>query len=114
MAEAAGDATPDGVQDVLSRAQWDADAVRDGLHADVTEHLGDADGVLLLDETGFVKKGAKSAGVQRPYTGTAGRIENSSVGVFLGYASRHGHGLIDRALYWGLVEDMPGNHSQAR
>ena len=99
LAEVAGDATPDGVQDFLSRAQWDADAVRDDLQAYATEHLGDAGAVLLLDETGFVKKGAKSAGVQRQYTGTAGRIENSQVGVFLGYASQHGHALIDRALY---------------
>jgi SRSO17 transposase len=99
LAEVAGDATPDGVQDFLSRAQWDADAVRDDLQAYVVEHLGDAGAVLVLDETGFVKKGAKSAGVQRQYTGTAGRIENSQVGVFLGYASQHGHALIDRALY---------------
>ena len=99
LAEVAGDATPDGVQDFLSRAQWDADAVRDDLQAYAAEHLGDADAVLVLDETGFVKKGAKSAGVQRQYTGTAGRIENAQVGVFLGYASQHGHALIDRALY---------------
>jgi SRSO17 transposase len=99
LAEAAGDATPDGVQDFLSRARWDADAVRDDLQAYASEHLGDADAVLVLDETGFVKKGAKSAGVQRQYTGTAGRIENSQVGVFLGYAGRHGHALLDRALY---------------
>lgn len=99
LAEAAGDTTPDGVQDFLSRTQWDADAVRDDLQAYVTEHLGDADGVLVLDETGFLKKGAKSVGVRRQYTGTAGRIENSQVGVFLGYASHHGHALIDRALY---------------
>ncbi len=99
LAEVAGDATPDGMQDFLSRAQWDADAVRDDLQAYVTEHLGDAGAVLVLDETGFLKKGAKSAGVQRQYTGTAGRIENAQVGVFLGYASRHGHALINRALY---------------
>jgi SRSO17 transposase len=99
LAEAAGDATPDGVQDFLSRAQWDAEAVRDDLHAYVVEHLGDAGAVLVLDETGFVKKGRKSAGVQRQYTGTAGRIENSQIGVFLGYAGRHGHALLDRALY---------------
>jgi len=99
LAEVAGDATPDGVQDFLSRAQWDADAVRDDLQAYAMEHLGDAGAVLVLDETGFVKKGTKSAGVQRQYTGTAGRVENSQVGVFLGYASRHGHALIDRALY---------------
>jgi SRSO17 transposase len=99
LAEAAGDATPDGVQDFLSRMHWDADAVRDDLRAYVVEHLGDPDAVLVLDETGFLKKGAKSAGVQRQYSGTAGRIENCQIGVFLGYASRHGRALIDRALY---------------
>jgi SRSO17 transposase len=87
------------VQDFLSRMRWDADAVRDDLRAYVVEHLGDADAVLVLDETGFLKKGDKSAGVQRQYSGTAGRIENCQVGVFLGYASRHGQALIDRALY---------------
>jgi SRSO17 transposase len=99
LAEAAGDATPDGVQDFLSRMRWDADAVRDDLRAYVVEHLGDPDAVLVLDESGFLKKGDKSAGVQRQYSGTAGRIENCQVGVFLGYASRHGRALIDRALY---------------
>src|SRR5918993_6361 len=99
LAEAAGDATPDGVQDFLSRMRWDADAVRDDLRAYVIEHLGDPDAVLVLDETGFLKKGDKSAGVQRQYSGTAGRIENCQIGVFLGYASRHGQALIDRALY---------------
>jgi SRSO17 transposase len=99
LAEAAGDATPDGVQDFLSRMRWDADAVRDDLRAYVVEHLGDPDAVLVLDETGFLKKGDKSAGVQRQYSGTAGRIENCQVGVFLGYASRHGRALIDRALH---------------
>ena len=99
LAEAVGDRTPDGVQDVLSRVHWDADAVRDDLHAYVVQHLGDADGVLILDETGFLKKGTKSAGVQRQYSGTAGRVENCQIGVFLGYASRHGQVLIDRALY---------------
>src|ERR671916_1012723 len=63
LAEAVGDATPDGVQDFLSRVHWDADAVRDDLHAHVVQHLGDADGVAVLDETGFLKKGEKSAGV---------------------------------------------------
>jgi len=99
LAEAAGDATPDGVQDFLSRMRWDADAVRDDLRAYVVEHLGDPEAVLVLDETGFLKKGDKSAGVQRQYSGTAGRIESCQVGVFLGYASRHGRALIDRALY---------------
>src|SRR6187431_3259938 len=99
LAENAGDRTPDGVQDFLARMRWDADQVRDDLQAYVVAQLGDADGVLVLDETGFVKKGTKSVGVQRQYSGTAGRIENCQVGVFLGYASRHGHALLDRALY---------------
>ena len=99
LAEAAGDATPDGVQEFLSRVQWDADAVRDDLQAYVHEHLADPSAVLVLDETGFLKKGDKSVGVKRQYSGTAGRIENCQIGVFLGYASRHGQTLIDRALY---------------
>ncbi len=99
LAEAAGDATPDGVQDFLARARWDAEAVRDDLRAYVVERLGDPGAVLVLDETGFLKKGTRSVGVQRQYSGTAGRIENCQVAVFLGYASRHGHALIDRALY---------------
>lgn len=99
LAEAAGDPTPDGVQDFLARARWDADAVRDDLRAYVVEHLGDRGAVLVLDETGFVKKGDKSVGVYRQYSGTAGRIENCQVAVFLGYAGRRGHALIDRALY---------------
>src|SRR5215211_372001 len=99
LAENAGDRTPEGVQDFLARMRWDADQVRDDVRAYVVAHLGDADAVLVLDETGFVKKGTKSVGVQRQYSGTAGRIENCQIGVFLGYASRHGHALIDRALY---------------
>jgi SRSO17 transposase len=99
LAEAAGDRTPDGVQEFLSRVRWDADAVCCDLRAYVIEHLGDVDAVLVLDETGFVKKGMKSAGVQRQYSGTAGRIENCQIGVFLAYASRYGRALIDRALY---------------
>src|SRR5215213_1015173 len=99
LAEAAGDRTPDGVQDFLARMRWDADLVRDDLRAYVVQHLGDEHAVLVLDETGFVKKGAKSAGVHRQYSGTAGRIENCQIGVFLGYASCHGQALIDRALY---------------
>src|SRR5215203_3769630 len=99
LAEAAGDASPDGVQDFLSRMHWDADAVRDDLRAYVVEHLGDPEAVLVVDETGFLKKGSKSVGVKRQYSGTAGRIENCQIGVFLAYASRHGHALIDRALH---------------
>ena len=107
LAEAAGDRAPDGMQDFLSRMRWDADAVRDDLRAYVVEHLGDPGAVLVLDETGFVKKGEKSVGVQRQYSGTAGRVENCQVGVFLGYASRHGRALIDRALY--LPEGWAGD-----
>src|ERR671911_1450218 len=99
LAEAAGDASPDGVQDFLARMHWDADAVRDDLRAYVVEHLGDPDAVLVLDETGFVKKGDKSVGVKRQYSGTAGRIENCQVGVFLAYASEQGQAFIDRELY---------------
>ncbi len=99
LAEALGDATPDGVQHLLARADWDADAVRDDLIGYVAEALGVPDGVLVVDETGFLKKGAKSCGVARQYTGTAGRIENAQVGVFLAYAGPKGHALIDRALY---------------
>lgn len=99
LAEAAGDTSPDSVQDFLARMRWDADAVRDDLRAYVVEHLGDPGAVLVLDETGFLKKGEHSVGVQRQYSGTAGRIENCQIGVFLGYAGRHGYALIDRALY---------------
>src|ERR687896_102474 len=99
LAENAGDRTPDGVQDFLARMRWDADQVRDDLQTYVIAQLGDADGVLVLDETGFVKKGSKSVGVQRQYSGTAGRIENCQIGVFLGYAGAKGRAAIDRALY---------------
>ena len=99
LAEHLGDPTPDGVQHLLARADWDADDVRDDLTAYVAEHLGDPGGVLVVDETGFLKKGALSVGVARQYSGTAGRIENSQVGVFLGYATAKGRALLDRALY---------------
>ena len=99
LAEATGEATPHGMQELLNRAVWDADAVRDDLRAYVVEHLGDAEAVLVVDETGFLKKGTKSAGVQRQYSGTAGRIENSQVGVFLAYAGPDGHAFLDRDLY---------------
>jgi SRSO17 transposase len=99
LAEAAGDATPHGVQRLLGRASWDADAVRDDLRAYVVDRLGEPDGVLIVDETGFLKKGAKSAGVQRQYSGTAGRIENCQIGVFLAYRSGRGAAFLDRALY---------------
>ena len=99
LAEQAGDATPDGVQRLLYNYRWDADLVRDDLRDYVVEHLGDADGVLVVDETGFLKKGEKSVGVQRQYSGTAGRIENCQIGVFLAYASAKGRTLLDRELY---------------
>src|SRR5262249_25423605 len=88
LAEKAGDATPYGVQHLLGRADWDADRVRDDLVAYAHGHLADPDGVLIVDETGFLKKGAKSAGVQRQYSGTAGRIENCQIGVFLAFTGR--------------------------
>ena len=84
---------------LLAAARWDADAVRDDLRGYVIEHLGSADAVLVVDETGDVKKGRASAGVQRQYSGTAGRVENCQVAVFLSYASPAGHTLIDRELY---------------
>jgi SRSO17 transposase len=99
LAEQIGDADPYGVQYLMGRSDWDPDLVRDDLRAYVVESLGDPDAVLILDETGFLKKGTRSAGVARQYTGTAGRIENAQVGVFLAYASRHGTAFLDRALY---------------
>ena len=99
LAEQAGDATPDGVQRLLYNYVWDAGLVRDDLRDYAMEHLGDADGVLVVDETGFLKKGTKSVGVQRQYSGTAGRTENCQVGVFLSYATGQGRVLQDRELY---------------
>src|SRR5215218_6773839 len=99
LAEHLGDPTPDGVQHLLARPDWDADAVRDDLLGYVREHLDHPDGVLVVDETGFLKKGTKSCGVARQYSGTAGRIENCQIGVFLGYATKKGRALLDRALY---------------
>lgn len=99
LAEVSGDATPYGLQHLLRRALWDPEAVRDELRRYVVQHLGDAAAVLVIDETGFLKKGRHSAGVARQYSGTAGRIENCQIGVFVGYASRHGHTLLDRELY---------------
>jgi SRSO17 transposase len=99
IAEHAGDGSPDGMQHLLARARWDAGGVRDDLRELVVEQLSDPDAVLVVDETGYVKKGAASAGVQRQYTGTAGRIENCQVAVFLTYAAAAGHALIDRDLY---------------
>ena len=127
LAESMGEATPDGVQHLLERALWDADAARDVLRGYVVEQLGDREGVLIVDETGFVKKGVHSAGVQRQYSGTAGRIENSQIGVFLCYAGAGGSAFLDRELYlprqWSSppsrrsragcssVRSMPGCHA---
>src|ERR1700686_2056123 len=99
LAEELGEANAHGVQRLLAEADWDEEAVRDDLRAYVMEHLGEGGGVLAVDETGFVKKGRKSAGVARQYSGTAGRRENSQIGVFLLYASAKGAAFIDRALY---------------
>ncbi|WP_435887330.1 IS701 family transposase [Streptomyces antimycoticus] len=99
LAEQAGDLTPDGMQRLLNFYRWDADAVRDDLRAYVLDHLGDPSGIAVADETGFLKKGTKSAGVQRQYSGTAGRIENCQLGVFLTYTSTKGRALIDRERY---------------
>jgi SRSO17 transposase len=99
LAEHLGEAGPQGVQRLLNAADWDADAVRDDLRALVVESLAAPDGVLVLDETGFLKKGTKSVGVARQYSGTAGRRENQQIGVFLLYASAQGAAFIDRTLY---------------
>lgn len=100
LAEAIGEFGAKGVQRLLNAATWDADTVRDDLRDYVVEHLGDeASGVLIVDETGFLKKGTKSCGVARQYTGTAGDTVNCQVGVFLAYASVHGAAFIDRSLY---------------
>ena len=99
IAEHAGDPSPDGMQHLLARAKWDAGGVRDDTRGYVIEHLGDPGAVLVIDETGDVKKGTATPGVQRQYTGTAGRIENAQVAVYLGYAAPRGHALIDRELY---------------
>jgi SRSO17 transposase len=99
LAERAGEVSPDGMQRLLRWADWDVEGVRDDLRAYVAGQLGEPDGVLIADETGFLKKGTRSAGVQRQYSGTAGRTENCQIGVFLAYASARGHALIDRELY---------------
>ena len=100
MAEAIGERDPQGVQRLLNAAKWDADEVRDDLREYVVEHLADeATGVLIVDETGFLKKGEKSVGVARQYTGTAGDTVNCQVGVFLAYSSEKGAAFLDRALY---------------
>jgi SRSO17 transposase len=113
LAEVAGNSTPYGIQHLLGRASWDADALRDDLREYVIEHLADAESVLesclIVDETGFIKKGEQSVGVKRQYTGTVGKRENCQVGVFLAYASGRGQAFIDRELYlpeeWALDKE---------
>ncbi|WP_442813780.1 IS701 family transposase [Streptosporangium subroseum] len=99
LAEYAGETTPDGMQRLLTSAKWDPDGARDDVRTYLIDHLGDPEGVLVGDDTGFEKKGVCSAGVQRQYTGTAGKITNCQIGVFLGYATPRGHALVDRELY---------------
>src|SRR5215813_6648917 len=99
LAEAAGEANPYGYQELLSRAEWDADAVRNDLLELVREHLADPAAVIVIDETGFLKKGTKSVGVAPQYSGTAGKISNCQIGVFLAYAAARGQILVDRELY---------------
>jgi SRSO17 transposase len=99
LAEHAGAVSPDGMQRLLRTAGWDVEGVRDDLRGYVLDQLGDPAGVFVVDETGFIKKGVRSAGVQRQYTGTTGKIDNCQLGVFLAYASPRGRALIDRELY---------------
>jgi SRSO17 transposase len=112
LAEHAGALSPDGMQRLLRRADWDIDGVRDDLRDYVVEQLGDGEGVLIVDDTGFLKKGTRSAGVQRQYSGTAGRTENCQVGTFLAYACAGGHALIDRELY--LPESWTSDRDRCR
>lgn len=99
MAEASGHRSPDKFQHLLSRAKWDPDELREDLQALVVDGLGTERAVLVVDETGDLKKGTKTVGVQRQYSGTAGRVENCQVAVYLTYASTGGHAMLDRALY---------------
>jgi SRSO17 transposase len=112
LAERAGERAPDGMQRLLRWADWDVDGVRDDVRDYVVERLGRPGGVLVLDDTGFVKKGVRSAGVQRQYSGTAGRVENCQIGTFLAYASDRGHALIDRELY--LPESWTSDRDRCR
>lgn len=112
VAEVCGESTPYGFQYLLSRADWDADAVRDELRTYSIQHLGDPHGVLVLDETGFLKKGRHSAGVARQYSGTVGKVDNCQIGVFLSYASPLGHVLLDRELY--LPQEWTSDRERCR
>ncbi|MDG5809329.1 IS701 family transposase [Streptomyces ossamyceticus] len=99
LAEQAGHSTPDGLQHLLAGSKWEPDDIRDDLQEYVASKLGEAGGVLIIDDTGFIKKGTTSAGVQRQYSGTAGRTENCQIGVFAAYVSARGRALVDRELY---------------
>lgn len=112
LAEETGDATPYGFQYLLARADWAADAVRDELHVYIRQHLSDPHGGMVVDETGFLKKGQPSAGVARQYRGTAGKVENCQMGVFVAYASRLGQALLDRELY--LPEEWTDDRERCR
>ena len=112
LAEQLGEKGPRGVQRVLGEADWDEEGVRDDLRSYVVKHVGEEEGILIVDETGFLKKGKKSAGVARQYSGTAGRRENSQIGVFLLYASSKGYAFIDRALY--LPEEWTSDRVRCR
>ena len=112
LAEVSGETTPYGFQHLLGRALWDPEAVRDELRTYVKHHLGDPTAVLVLDETGFLKKGQHSAGVARQYSGTAGRIENCQIGVFVGYAGQLGHTLLDCELY--IPEEWTSNRERCQ
>jgi SRSO17 transposase len=113
IAEHAGDATPDGLQHLLAGAVWDHDGVRDDVRDYLVDHLGDPGAVLVVDETGDLKKGASTVGVQRQYTGTAGKVDNAQVAVYLAYATTAGHGVIDRELYLpqGWIDDPARCHA---
>jgi SRSO17 transposase len=112
IAEHAGDPTPDGMQHLLARAVWDEDKMRDDVRDWLVEHLGDPEATLVIDETGDLKKGTHTVGVERQYTGTAGRVENARVAVYLVYASPRGHGIIDRELY--LPRDWTSDPERCR
>jgi SRSO17 transposase len=99
LAELAGEVTPDGMQRLLNTAKWDVDQVRDDLQEYILTHFADPEAILVVDETGFLKKGTKSVGVAAQYTGTVGKIANCQIGVFLAYANRYGAVLLDRELY---------------
>jgi SRSO17 transposase len=112
LAEMSGDPNPYGFQHLLGRADWDPDALRDKLRTYVTDYLADPDAVGVIDETGFLKKGTHSAGVARQYSGTAGKVENCQIGVFLAYASAQGQTLLDRELY--LPQEWTSDRERCR